>query len=145
MDHDTASAPAMAHALAGLGLNLLCRDVRRETAFLIAVFGMTAHQAGRDFALLRTGSQLFQLHSDASFAHHPLATLLPENAPRGAGIELRLYDIDPDLACAAAATRPEATILQPPTDKPGHALREAVILSPEGYAWVPSRRIQPSA
>lgn len=145
MDFDNTPAPAMAHALTGLGLNLLCRDVRRETAFLIAVFGMTAHQAGRDFALMRTGSQLFQLHSDGSFAAHPLAALLPETPPRGAGIELRLYDIDPDAACAAAACLPDAMILQPATDKPGHALREAVILSPEGYAWVPSRRIQPSA
>lgn len=144
MDFDNTPAPAMAHALTGLGLNLLCRDVRRETAFLIAVFGMTAHQAGRDFALMRTGSQLFQLHSDASFAAHPLAALLPETPPRGAGIELRLYDIDPDVACAAAACLADAMILQPATDKPGHALREAVILSPEGYAWVPSRRIQPS-
>lgn len=144
MDFDNTPAPAMAHALTGLGLNLLCRDVRRETAFLIAVFGMTAHQAGRDFALMRTGSQLFQLHSDGSFAAHPLAALLPETPPRGAGIELRLYDIDPDAACAAAACLADAMILQPATDKPGHALREAVILGPEGYAWVPSRRIQPS-
>lgn len=144
MDYDTAPAPAMAHALTGLGLNLLCRDVARETAFLCAVFGMTAHQAGRDFALMRTGTQLFQLHSDGSFATHPLAALLPETPPRGAGIELRLYDIDPDMACTRAAQHPDAMILQPPTDKPGHALREAVILSPEGYAWVPSRRIHPS-
>ena len=39
------------------------------------------------------------------------------------------------------ATKAEAaggTVLQPPTDKP-HGLREAYILCPDGYAWVPSR------
>ena len=29
-------------------------------------------------------------------------------------------------------------ILQPPTNKP-HGLREAYILDPDGYCWVPSR------
>ena len=36
---------------------------------------------------------------------------------------------------------PDAVLLQGPTDKVGHGLREAVILCPMGYAWVPSRRI----
>ena len=67
----------------------------------------------------------------------PLLALLPENPPRGAGIEIRLYDTDPDAAVARAEAAGLA-ILQPPTDKP-HGLREAYILCPDGYAWVPSR------
>ena len=88
--------------------------------------------------------QPFQLHSDATFAAHPLFALLPESGPRGAGIELRLHEADPDLAASRLANYPDAMLLQPPTDKPGHGLREAVILCPNGYAWVPSCRISPN-
>ncbi|MFC3119147.1 hypothetical protein ACFOHS_16945 [Jhaorihella thermophila] len=63
--------------------------------------------------------------------------LLPEAPPRGAGVEIRLYDSDPDAA-AAQAEAFGATLLQRPGDKP-HGLRETYILCPEGYAWVPSR------
>jgi len=143
MDFDTASAPDFGRSLSGLGLNLLVRDVPRSAAFLCDVFGMIAHQASRDFAILRYGAQVFQLHSDPAFANHPLAALLPEAGPRGAGIELRLYETDPDGAVAAASAQGhEATILQEPTNKP-HGLREAVILCENGYAWVPSRPLTP--
>jgi catechol 2,3-dioxygenase-like lactoylglutathione lyase family enzyme len=139
MDYDTISAPDFGRSLSGLGLNLLVRDVPRMVAFLNDIFGMTAHQASRDFAILRYGGQVFQLHSDPTFANHPLAALLPEAGPRGAGIELRLYETDPDTAAAAAeAHAHETTILQAAANKP-HGLREAVILCENGYAWVPSR------
>lgn len=139
MDYDTISARDFGQGLRGLGLNLLCRDLRREAAFLTDVFGMAAHRVSDAFAIMTLGGDLFQLHGDIAFATHPLHGLLPEAGPRGAGLELRLYDCDPDAACARAAAHPDATILHPPTDKAGHGLREAVILSPEGYAWVPSR------
>ncbi len=141
MDYDKISAPDFGRSLSGLGLNLLVRDVPKLVAFLVEVFGMTAHQASRDFAILRYGTQVFQLHSDPTFANHPLAALLSEAGPRGAGIELRLYETDPDAAVAAAAAHAhEATILQDPANKP-HGLREAVILCENGYAWVPSRAL----
>lgn len=141
MDLGTVSAAEFGRGLRGLGLNLLVRDVGRSTAFLTAAFGMTAHRASRDFAILRYGGQLFQLHADATFAAHPLAALLPEAGPRGAGIELRLYDTDPDAACARAGAA-GGHVLKPPADRP-HGLREAVILDPDGYAWVPSRPLGP--
>ncbi|MEL6215828.1 MAG: glyoxalase, partial [Pseudomonadota bacterium] len=80
---------------------------------------------------------IFQLHSDGTYHANPLLNLLPENPPRGAGIEIRLYDTDPGDAVARARAV-DATILQEPTDKP-HGLREAYILCQNGYAWVPSR------
>ena len=139
MDYDKISAPDFGRSLSGLALTLRVRDVPRMVAFLNEVFGMTAHQASRDFAILRYGGQVFQLHSDPTFANHPLAALLPEAGPRGAGIELRLYETDPDAAVAATeAHAHEATILQAAANKP-HGLREAVILCENGYAWVPSR------
>lgn len=92
-----------------------------------------------DFAIITYGTEVFQLHSDATYAANPLLGLLPENPPRGAGIEIRLYDTDPDDA-ATKAERLGAMILQAPTDKP-HGLREVYILCDDGYAWVPSRAL----
>ena len=89
-----------------------------------------------DFAIVTYGGQVFQLHGDATYHSNPLLALLPEIPPRGAGIEIRLYDTDPDAAVARAKAA-GGTILQAPTDKP-HGLREAYILCENGYAWVPS-------
>jgi predicted enzyme related to lactoylglutathione lyase len=137
MDYDSIGADPFGRSLKGIGLNLLVRDVPAQCRFLTEVFGMSCHQITADFAIVRYGAQVFQLHADGTYHSNPLLGLLPEQPPRGAGIEIRLYDTDPD----AAATRAEAaggTILQAPADKP-HGLREAYILCADGYAWVPSR------
>jgi predicted enzyme related to lactoylglutathione lyase len=137
MDYETVGAEVFGASLRGIGLNLLVRDVEVEVAFLSEVFGMGAHRVSRDFAIMSYGAQVFQLHSDGTYGANPLLGLVPEAGARGAGLEIRLYDTDPD----AAASRAEAAgghILQAPTDKP-HGLREAYILCENGYAWVPSR------
>jgi hypothetical protein len=139
MDHDTITAAAFGRSLHGIGLNLLVCDVLAECGFLGSVFGMTSHQATADFAIVAYGDQVFQLHSDATYHSNPLPGLLPENPPRGAGIEIRLYDSDPDTSSRRAEAW-GATILQPPQDKP-YGLREAYILCENGYAWVPSRAV----
>jgi catechol 2,3-dioxygenase-like lactoylglutathione lyase family enzyme len=140
MDYDTVPPAEFGHALRAITVNLLCRDVAGEVAFLVAVFGLQAHQVSRDFAILLHAGQPLQLHSDLAYTGHPLPGLLPESGPRGAGIEVRLHEADPDLA-AARAEAAGGVVLQGPTDKAAHGLREAVILSPSGYAFVPSRRI----
>lgn len=137
MDYETIEADSFGRGLRGLGLNLLVRDVLAECAFLEAVFCMRVFQATADFAIVTYGDQVFQLHSDGTYHSNPLLSLLPETPPRGAGIEIRLYESDPDTAVAQAEAI-GATILQGPTDKP-HGLREAYILCENGYAWVPSR------
>lgn len=137
MDFDTVSADAFGASLRGLGINILVSDLPRCVDFLTDVFAMNAHQASADFAIMVYQSQVFQLHSDATYAAHPLQALVPENPPRGLGIELRLYDSDPDTA-AARAEAMGAMVLQAPSDKP-HGLRECAILGPDGYLWVPSR------
>lgn len=142
MDYDTVPAARFGQALSGITLNLLCRDLLREVAFLESVLGLRAHRVSRDFAIITHGAAVLQLHSDGSFARHPLHALLPEAGPRGAGAEIRLHGIDPDGAAARAEAFAEATLLAGATDKPGHGLREAVILCPEGYAWVPSVALQ---
>ena len=137
MDYETVEAGVFGAGLRGLGLNIVVRDVRTTAAFLETVFGMGIHRLSADFAIVTYGDTVFQLHSDGTYASNPLLALLPENPPRGAGIELRLYDSDPEVA-AARAEAAGGTILQPPTDKP-HGLREAYLLDPDGYVWVPSR------
>ncbi len=141
MDYDIIPAAEFGQSLRAVSVNLLVRDVLAEVAFLTQVFALTAHRSSADFAILEHAGQPIQLHADHTYAAHPLLGLLPETPPRGAGIELRLHEADPDHAARAAAQFPDAVILQPPTDKPAHGLREAVILCPNGYAWVPSRRL----
>lgn len=137
MDYETVSADDFGKSLRGLGLNILVRDVRATGTFLADVFDMEIHRLSDDFAIVTYSDQVFQLHSDGTYHANPLLGLVPENPPRGAGIEIRLYETDPDIAVTRAEAR-GVTILQGPTDKP-HGLREAYILCDDGYAWVPSR------
>lgn len=140
MDYESVKAEDFGRSLQGIGLNLLVRDVRRLAAFLQDVFGMEPHRLSADFAIMAYEGQVFQLHADGTYHNHPLPALLPEAGPRGAGLEIRLYETDPDEAAERAAAYPDAVILQPATDKP-HGLRECYILCENGYAWVPSRRL----
>lgn len=137
MDYETIDADGFGRALKGIGLNLLVRDVAAHCDFLKSVFDMKIFQPTADFAIVTYGDQVFQLHSDGTYHSNPLLGLLPENPPRGGGMEIRLYDTDPEDAVKCAKAH-GATILQEPTDKP-HGLREAYILCADGYAWVPSR------
>lgn len=136
MDFDTVGADAFGRSLTGVGVNLLCRDVRATAAFLADCFGLSVHQLSDDFAIVRHGDAVMQLHSDGTYATHPLPGLLPENPPRGAGTQFFLFGIDPDAACARAEAA-GGTVVEVPRDKP-HGLREATILSPEGYAFSPA-------
>ena len=102
MDLDRVEAEVFGASLRGIGLNLLVRDVVGRSAFLTEVFDMAAHQVSKDFAILRYGGQVFQLHADGTYHANPLLGLLPDNPPRGGGIELRLYDTDPDIAVMRA-------------------------------------------
>lgn len=137
MDYETVDADSFGRSLRGIGLNLLVRNVLEHVAFLKEVFDIPSHQPTKDFAIATYKDQVFQLHVDATYRSNPLLSLLPENPPRGAGLEIHLYETDPDDAVERARTY-GATILQEPTDKP-HGLREAYILCRDGYAWVPSR------
>ena len=136
MDLETVSPADFGRSLDGLGLNLLCRDVRAMAVFLERSVLMSIHRLSNDFALARHGAVLIQLHRDATFARHPLHGLLPEAPPRGAGVQVYLFGVDPDAACGRAEAA-GGVVIEPPADKP-HGLREATILSPEGYAFSPA-------
>lgn len=137
MDFETVTANDFGRSLRGMSLNILVRDVQAQVRFLVSVFGMRAHRVSADFAIMDYHGQIFQLHADATYSANPLLSLLPEAGARGAGAEFRLFETDPDQAVERARNFPEATILQMPAIKP-HGLREAYILCPNGYAWVPS-------
>jgi predicted enzyme related to lactoylglutathione lyase len=137
MDYETVKAAEFGASLKGIGLNMLVRDVKAHCAMLETVFGMKCHQVTDDFAIVTYGDQVFQIHADGTYHSHPLLGLLPEAGMRGAGLEIHLYDTDPDevLPKAEAAGM---HVLAPPMDKP-HGLRESYLLDNDGYAWVPSR------
>ena len=139
MQHTDAAEAGL--ALCCFGLNLLCRKVIPLADSIASVLEMRVIQASGDYAII-AGPQLaksliIQLHADATYHANPLPSLLLESGAgaRGAGAELRLFDMDPD----AAALRAEVVgwhILQPLIDKP-HGLRECYLLDLEGYCWVP--------
>ena len=136
MDLETISTEAFGRSLTGLGVNLLSPDVGALARFLTEVLGLTAHRVSEDFAIVRHGQMMMQLHADATYGAHPLLGLVPETPPRGGGLQLYLFGIDPDAAIARAEARGDV-VLEPARDKP-HGLREGTVLSPEGYAFSPA-------
>lgn len=120
----------------GIGINLLVEDVERAARFQAAVLGAAVDYWERDFAILSAAGAVWMLHSDRAYRDHPLSGVARGAAGRGAGAELRLYGRDPDAA-VAAARRAGGVILAEAADKP-HGVREAYILDPEGYCWVPT-------
>ena len=128
-------APKFAHTLSGLGVNLLVRDVARSVEFAKTVLAATVVYADPDFAVLQASGSNWMLHADHTYSNHPLAGSLAEADVRGVGAELRLHGRDPDAAEAAARAGGH-TVLAGSVDKP-HGLREAYIVDPDGYCWVP--------
>lgn len=120
----------------GLGVNLLVTDVDRAARFGAEVLGAEVKYWETHFAVLSALGSDWQLHSDWSYRAHELRGAVEGAEARGAGAELRLYGLDPDL-CAARARDWGAIVLAAPADKP-HGLREAHVVDPDGYVWVPS-------
>ena len=135
-DFDPENAEQVGHALEGFGINLLVKNVSNTVEFLQKVFAFESLSVSRDYALLKHDQRLYQLHADHTYSNNPLPSLLPEFGARGAGVELRLFQVDPDLA-EKRAREGEYTVLMETADKP-HGLRECFLLDPDGYCWVPS-------
>lgn len=131
-------AAAFANDLKGIGLNILASDVPALVDFLTNIMALAAPYADEDFAIIHHEGVEFMIHSDASYAENPLLGLTGDGVTRGAGLEIRLYDVDPDHA-ALKAQEKGFRILEEPTTK-GHGLREAYIIGPDGYCWVPCKR-----
>lgn len=135
-DLETIDAATFGQGLRGVALNFLCRDVRAMADFLRGCLGMSVHRLSNDFAIVVHDTTMMQLHADGTYGAHPLLGLLPESPPRGAGVQMFVMGVDPDAACARAEDH-GGVVVEMPSDKP-HGLREATILSPEGYAFSPA-------
>lgn len=134
-DLEKPDGAAYGKALQGFGVNLLVRDVLTSARFQVSVLGVEQDFSNVDFAIMRHREIEWMLHADHTYHANPLLGLTGDGAMRGVGCELRLYGIDPD----AAADRARAaghTVLAEPADKP-HGLREAYLVDPDGYVWVP--------
>lgn len=129
------AADEYGRGLKGLGINLLVRNIAASVAFAERVLGAEPVYADPDFAVLRHGDAEWMLHADHSYEDNPLHGFVAGREGRGAGVELRLHDCDPDRAEAAARAEGHI-VLAGAIDKP-HGLREAYILDPDGYCWVP--------
>ncbi|MEZ5801119.1 MAG: hypothetical protein R3D29_12465 [Nitratireductor sp.] len=89
-------------SLTGFGVNILVRNIAEETAWLGEVLQLEVIRKDASFAVIGYEKQHFMLHVDASYAGNPLLSLVPETGIRGGGLELRLYDTDPDTALLRA-------------------------------------------
>ncbi|MFO1122348.1 MAG: hypothetical protein U1F47_08520 [Hyphomicrobiales bacterium] len=129
------SAPDYGRALRGIGVNLLVSDVPRAVRFATRVLGATSVYDNDSFAALRLNGGEFMFHADHTYRGNPLLGVVQGVQGRGAGVELRIYGCDPDVAEAEARALGH-TVLAGSLDKP-HGLRECMIVDDEGYVWVP--------
>jgi catechol 2,3-dioxygenase-like lactoylglutathione lyase family enzyme len=122
-------------SLKGLGINLLVQDIERALRFQKEVLGAEVVYADPDFAVLRGFDAEWMLHADHTYSDHPLRGSLRADLARGLGVELRLHGCNPDAAETKARAMGEV-VLAGAMDKP-HGLREAYLVDPDGYVWVP--------
>ena len=132
---DFPGAADYGRSLRGFGVNLLVSSIDQTLAFLRDVLGLQPVYEKEGFAVLSYKDQEWMLHEDGTYHSNPLLSLTGDGVIRGAGIELRLYDIDPDEA-EARALAAGYTVLQTSTNKP-HGLRECYLVDHDGYVWVP--------
>jgi uncharacterized glyoxalase superfamily protein PhnB len=140
MDNETPiSGATYGKSLRGLGFNLIVSDVNRAIHFATEVLGATVFFKTDVFAAMKLHGQDFMLHTPESYRGNELYGTLKSDAPRGVGIELRCYHVDPDVA-EANAHKHGYTVLAGSLDKP-HGLRECMLLDDDGFVWIPSRHL----
>lgn len=119
----------------GLGVNLLVGKLDEQINFCRDVLGAMVLYHDEDFAAIELAGSVFMLHSDHTYADHPLHGTVTGLEARGMGVELRIYGIEPDKVEERARLHGH-TVLAGTSDKP-HGLRDCCIVGPEGYIWVP--------
>jgi uncharacterized glyoxalase superfamily protein PhnB len=148
MDQNDLAKPRMSGAdygrsLSGLGFNLIVNDLERAIHFAKQVIQAEVFFRTEVFAAMKLSGQDFMLHIPASYRGNELYGTLQSDAPRGVGIELRCYGVDPDAA-EARARMAGYTVLAGSMDKP-HGLRECMIMDDDGFVWIPSQHARPNA
>ncbi len=130
-------------SLTGFGVNLIVSDLNRAIAFATEVLGATIYFRTDVFAAMKLHGADFMFHIPQSYRGNELHATLISDAPRGVGVELRCYHVDPDDA-ETKARELGYTVLAGALDKP-HGLRESMILDDDGFVWIPSRHLKPDA
>jgi hypothetical protein len=103
--------------------------------FADRVLGATTVYADPDIAVFRCVGAEWMVHADHTYLDNPMTGVISGVEARGAGVEIRLYGLDPD-SCEAAARDGGWTVLAGAMDKP-HGLREVIIIDDDGYVFVP--------
>ena len=130
------SADDYGRSLSGIGFNLLVSDMARALEFQREVLLAKVLYADEDFAAIELMANHLMLHTDHTYDDHPMSGIIRGVSARGAGVELRVYGLDPDAA-QARADKHGFTVLAGAMDKP-HGLRECFVIDDEGYVWSPS-------
>ncbi len=148
MSEDDLAKPRMSGAdygrsLNGLGFNLIVNDLEKAIHFACQVIQAEVFFRTDVFAAMKLSGQHFMFHINDSYRGNELHATLVSDAPRGVGIELRCYHVDPDEA-ETRAREAGYTVLAGALDKP-HGLRECMILDDDGFIWIPSRHLRPNA
>jgi catechol 2,3-dioxygenase-like lactoylglutathione lyase family enzyme len=133
------SAPDYGRSLMGLGFNLIVSDLNQSIHFATETIGASVFFRTDAFAAMKLHGKDFMFHTNGTYQGNELHATLISDAPRGVGVELRCYTVDPDIA-EAAARKHGYTVLAGSIDKP-HGLRECMILDSDGYVWIPSRHL----
>jgi catechol 2,3-dioxygenase-like lactoylglutathione lyase family enzyme len=126
-----------------LGFNLIVSDLEKSIHFAKQVLAAEVLFRTDVFAAMKLSGQNFMFHIPESYRGNELYGTLVSDAPRGVGIELRCYHVDPDEA-EAHARLVGYTVLAGCLDKP-HGLRECMILDDDGFVWIPSKHLRPHA
>lgn len=124
-------------SLKGFGINLLVTNMENSLKFATQVLKAKTVYWNEDFAVLSQGSNQWMLHTDHTYSHNSYLGIAQGQEARGTGVELRLYDLDPDQA-ELDARDGDYVVFAGSANKP-HGLRECYILDPDGFCWIPSR------
>jgi hypothetical protein len=134
------AAPDYGQSLAGFTLNLLTTDLGRALIFQRDVLAAEVLHEDTDLLILCGYGSNWMVHADHTYDKHAFLTDTHSATRRGAGVELRLHNCDPD-AVVARAIKLGFQILDGPRDQPDHGLREAHIIDGDGYVWVPDQPV----
>jgi len=129
------AAPDYGQSLAGFSINLLSADLPRALVFQRDVLVAEILHEDEDLLIVRGYGGNWMVHADHTYDKHPFLLDTLNATRRGAGVELRLHDCDPD-GVAARAQQQGFKLLDGPRDQPDHGLREAHVIDADGYVWV---------
>ncbi len=127
------AADVYGRMLPAFTVNLIVADVARSVEFYRGVMEAFVHYADEDFAAVKVAGTEIMIHADHTYEENPLYQRLSEARVRGAGVELRLFGVDPD-ALEKRAEAADATVVSPTVDR-AHGWREVMVEDPDGYVW----------